>query len=68
MPRLISAPVSSAHPVFRRSEYAAAVGRRPQDKVVTTMLAQHLRAGNIRRIVRGVFAYVPKHADGDGQA
>ncbi len=32
------------------------------------MLAQHLRAGNIRRIVRGVFAYVPKHADGDGQA
>ena len=27
------------------------------------MLAQHLRAGNIRRIARGVFASVPKHAD-----
>ncbi len=63
MPRLISAPFFSAHPVFRRSEYAAAVGRRSQDKVVTTMLAQHLRAGNIRRIARGVFASVPKHAD-----
>ena len=27
------------------------------------MLAQHLRAGNLRRIARGVFASVPKHAD-----
>ncbi len=63
MPRLISAPFFSAHPVFRRAEYAAAVGRRPQDGVVTAMLAQHLRAGNIRRIARGVFASVPKHAD-----
>ena len=27
------------------------------------MLAQHLQAGNIRRIARGVFASVPKHAD-----
>ena len=63
MSRLISAPFFSAHPVFRRAEYAAAVGRRPQDKVVTAMLAQHLQAGNIRRIARGVFASVPKHAD-----
>ncbi len=63
MPRLISAPFFSANPVFRRAEYAAAVGRRPQDKVVTAMLAQHLRAGNIQRIARGVFASVPKHAD-----
>ena len=63
MPRLISAPFFSAHPVFRRAEYAAAVGRRPQDRVVTAMLAQHLRTGNIRRIARGVFASVPKHAD-----
>ena len=63
MPRLIPAPFFSAHPVFRRAEYATAVGRRPQDKVVTAMLAQHLRAGNIRRIARGVFASVPKHAD-----
>lgn len=63
MPRLISAPFFSANPVFRRTEYAAAVGRRPQDRVVTAMLAQHLRAGNIRRVARGVFASVPKHAD-----
>ena len=63
MPRLISAPFFSAHPVFRRAEYAAAVGRRPEDKVVTAMLTQHLRAGNLRRIARGVFASVPKHAD-----
>ena len=27
------------------------------------MLAQHLQAGNIRRITRGVFASVPKHAE-----
>lgn len=63
MSRLISAPFFSAHPVFRRTEYAAAVGREPDDKVVTAMLTQHLRAGNIRRIAREVFASVPKHAD-----
>ena len=63
MSRLISAPFFSANPVFIRAEYAAAVGRRPQDKVVTAMLTQHLQAGNIRRIARGVFASVPKHAD-----
>ena len=63
MPKLISAPFFSANPAFRRAEYAAAVGREPNDKVVTVMLAQHLRAGNIRRIARGVFASVPKHAD-----
>jgi predicted transcriptional regulator of viral defense system len=63
MSRLISAPFFSAHPVFGRAEYAAAVGRRPDDKVVTAMLTQHLQAGNIRRIARGVFASVPKHAD-----
>ena len=63
MPRLISAPFFSANPVFRRDEYAAAVGRRPEDRVVTAMLAQHLKAGNIRRIARGVFASVPKHGD-----
>ena len=27
------------------------------------MLSQHLKAGNLRRIARGVFASVPKHAD-----
>ena len=63
MSRLISAPFFSAKPVFDRAEYAAAVGRRPDDKVVTAMLTQHLQAGNIRRIARGVFASVPKHAN-----
>ena len=63
MSRLISAPFFSAHPVFRRAEYAAAVGREPGDKVVTAMLAQHLKAGNIRRVAREVFASVPKHAN-----
>ena len=56
MSRLISAPFFSAHPVFRRAEYAAAVGREPGNRVVTAMLAQHLKAGNIRRIAREVFA------------
>lgn len=65
MSRLVSAPFFSARPVFDRAEYAAAVGRRPNDKVVTAMLAQHLRAGNIKRVARGVFASVPKHADPD---
>ena len=63
MSRLISAPFFSATPVFDRAEYAAAVGRRPGDKTVSAMLAHHLRAGNIKRIARGVFASVPKHAD-----
>ena len=65
MPRLVSAPFFSARPVFGRAEYAAAVGRQSNDKVVTAMLAQHLQAGNIKRIARGVFASVPKHADAD---
>lgn len=53
----------SANPVFRREDYAAAVGRRTGEKVVTVMLAQHLKAGNIKRIARGVFATVPAHGD-----
>lgn len=63
MPRLLSAPFFSARPVFDRAQYAKAVGRHPDDRVVTAMLTQHLHAGNIRRIARGVFASVPKHAD-----
>ncbi|HXQ46350.1 MAG TPA: hypothetical protein VN806_07010 [Caulobacteraceae bacterium] len=63
MSRLISTPFFSATPVFSRTEYAAAIGRSPGDKVVTAMLAQHLKAGNVRRLARGVFASVPKHAD-----
>jgi predicted transcriptional regulator of viral defense system len=53
----------SAHPVFRREEYAAAVGRRSADKVVSAMLTQHLKAGNLRRVARAVFAAVPPHGD-----
>ena len=63
MSKHVSARFFSAHSVFDRAEYAAAVGRDPRDSVVTAMLAQHLRAGNIKRIARGVFASVPKHAD-----
>ena len=63
MSRPVSAPFFSAHPVFNRAEYAAAVGRSPHDKTVSAMLGQHLRVGNIKRIARGVFASVPKHAD-----
>jgi predicted transcriptional regulator of viral defense system len=59
----LSPPFFSDTPVFDRAQYARAVGRETSDKVVTTMLNQHLKAGNIRRIARGVFASVPKHAD-----
>ncbi len=63
MPRQRSAPFFSDRPVFDRAEYAKAVGREPKDRVVSAMLDQHLRAGNIVRVARGVFASVPKHAD-----
>ena len=66
MPRIISAPFFSEHPVFRRAEYAAAVGRQTGDKVVTAMLAHHLKAGNIQRIARAVFASIPPHAKARG--
>lgn len=63
MPRNISAPFFSATPVFTRGDYARAVGRTSTDKTVTAMLAQHVKAGNIKRIARGIYASVPKHAD-----
>lgn len=50
----------SAAPVFGRTEFATAFGRHPGDRAVTELLKYHLRAGNIRRIARGVFASVPK--------
>jgi predicted transcriptional regulator of viral defense system len=58
-----SPPFFSETPVFDRAQYARAVGREVGDRTVTSMLSQHLKAGNIRRIARGVFASVPKHAD-----
>ena len=60
-----SASFFSEHPVFDRDEYAAAVGRRAGDPTVSTMLAHHLQAGNIKRVTRGVFASVPRHADAE---
>ena len=54
MSRLIFAPFFDATPVFSRAEYAAAVGLLSNDKVVTEMLTQHLEAGNIKRVVRGL--------------
>ena len=64
MPRPVSAPFFSAHPVFDRGEYAAAVGRPAGDPTVSAMLAHHLRAGNILRLARGAFASVPEPAAG----
>ena len=63
MPRNLSAPFFSATPVFNRADYARTVGRLPEDKTLTSMLAQHARAGNIKRVARGLYASVPKHAD-----
>ena len=63
MSRTLSAPFFSATPVFTRADYARAVGRTTADKTVTAMLSQHVKAGNIKRIARGLYASVPKHAD-----
>lgn len=63
MPKLLSAPFFSANPVFRREDYARAVGRSSVDKTVTAMLAHHVRARNIKRLARGLYAAIPKHAD-----
>jgi predicted transcriptional regulator of viral defense system len=63
MSRTLSSPFFSATPVFTRADYARAVGRAPADKTVTAMLSQHVKAGNIKRIARGLYASVPKHAD-----
>lgn len=52
----------SAHPVFRREEYAHALGRETSNRTVTALLTKHLKAGNLRRVARGVFAAVPPHA------
>lgn len=63
--RPVSRAFFSANPVFRREEYARAVGRPSSDPTVSQMLDQHLRAGNIKRIARAVFASVPAHAEAD---
>lgn len=50
----------AAKPVFRRADFANALGRHPGERAVTDLLKYHLGAGNIRRLARGVFASVPK--------
>jgi predicted transcriptional regulator of viral defense system len=51
----------SAHPVFTRAEFAAAFGHPANAANVTSLLRHHLRAGNIKRVSREVFAAVPAH-------
>jgi predicted transcriptional regulator of viral defense system len=51
----------SAHPVFTRAEFAAAFGHPASAADVTSLLRHHLRAGNIKRVRREVFAAVPAH-------
>ncbi len=55
----------SAHPVFTRAEFAAAFGHPPSAANVTSLLRHHLRAGNIKRVSREVFAAVPAHLAAD---
>ena len=45
MPRPVSTLLTSAHPVFRRAEHAAAVGCARGDRVVTATPARHPEAG-----------------------
>src|SRR5260370_25204301 len=54
-----TASVLSAHPVFTRAEFAAAFGHPTGAANVTSLLRHHLRAGNIKRVSREVFAAVP---------
>lgn len=51
----------SAHPVFTRAEFAAAFGRPASATSITSLLKHHLKAGNIKRLSREVFAAVPAH-------
>jgi predicted transcriptional regulator of viral defense system len=55
----------SAHPVFTRAEFAAALGHPASAANITSLLRHHLRAGNIKRVSREVFAAVPAHLSAD---
>ncbi len=48
----------SATPVFDRADFARAMGRSPAERSITDLLSYHLRAGNIRRIARGLYASI----------
>jgi len=67
MPQPDSASFFGANEVFRRDEYATAIGRAPSDSVVSSMLAQQLRAGNIMRLTRDVFFSVPEMGKAKGK-
>jgi hypothetical protein len=51
--------------VFTRAEFAAAFGHPASAANVTSLLRHHLRAGNIKRVSREVFAAVPAHLAAD---
>jgi predicted transcriptional regulator of viral defense system len=55
----------SAHPVFTRAEFAATFGHPTSAAKVTSLLRHHLRAGNIKRVSREVYAAVPAHLPAD---
>ena len=59
MPRQISEPFFSKHPVFCRNEYAPRAP--PQGKTFKMLFT--FSAGNVKRVGRDVFASVPKHVD-----
>ena len=51
----------SAHPVFTRTEFAAAFGRPTSAASITSLLKHHLKVGNIKRLNRELFTAVPTH-------
>jgi hypothetical protein len=55
----------SARPVFTRAKFAAAFGHPASAANVSSLLRHHLRAGNIKRVSREVFAAVPAHLSAD---
>jgi len=55
----------SANAVFTREAFAIALGHAPDAATVTSLLGHHLRAGNIKRVSREVFAAVPPHLKAD---
>ncbi len=58
-----------AHPVFRHAEYLAAhtaSGRSPRTS--NNLLARHLASGRLLRVRRGLYAAVPRRAEGIGSS
>jgi predicted transcriptional regulator of viral defense system len=56
-----------SHPVFRHQEYLdfrVSSGRNP--KTSENLLAMHLKSGRLQRVRRGLYAAIPRRADGNG--